>query len=108
MKKILAWPLRPLLAATLLLTSQFQMTAAERINHVFVIVLENEGYNVTFGPTSAAPYLSQTLPAQGVLLTQYFGTGHVSLDNYIAMISGQAATNETRSDCTTYLDFTLK
>jgi hypothetical protein len=78
-----------------------------RIGHVFVITLENEGYEVTFGPNSKAPYLSQTLTAKGVLLTQYFGTGHASLDNYIAMISGQAATNETRNDCQTYADFQL-
>jgi phosphatidylinositol-3-phosphatase len=75
--------------------------------HVFVIVLENEGYNTTFGPGSKAPYLSQTLTKQGVLLSQYYGTGHASLDNYIAMISGQAATPETRSDCQEYQDFTL-
>jgi len=83
-------------------------TAAESrspFKHVFVIVLENEGYDTTFGPNSKAPYLSKTLPAQGVLLTQYFGTGHASLDNYIAMISGQAATPETRNDCLTYADF---
>jgi phospholipase C len=73
-----------------------------RIKHVFVIVLENEGFDVTFGPNSKAPYLSKTLPTQGVLLTQYYGTGHVSLDNYIAMISGQAATPQTRNDCGTY------
>jgi hypothetical protein len=78
-----------------------------RIKHVFVIVLENEGYDVTFGPNSKAPYLSQTLPTQGVLLTQYYGTGHVSLDNYIAMLSGQAATPQTRNDCTTYADYIL-
>jgi len=42
-----------------------------------------------------------------VLLTQYFGTGHASLDNYIAMISGQAATPDTRNDCQTYADFNL-
>lgn len=75
------------------------------INHVFVIVLENEGYDATFGPNSKAPYLSKTLVSQGVLLSQYFGTGHASLDNYIAMISGQAATNETRADCLKYADF---
>src|SRR5271165_6619046 len=78
-----------------------------KIAHVFDITLENEGYDVTFGPTSKAPYLSKTLPAQGVLLPQYFGTGHVSLDNYVAMISGQAASNETRNDCITYADFNL-
>ncbi|WPP03388.1 alkaline phosphatase family protein [Methylocella tundrae] len=80
---------------------------SHRIEHVFVITLENEGYDVTFGAASKAPYLSQTLKAKGALLTQYFGTGHFSLDNYIAMISGQAATNETRADCQTYADFQL-
>jgi phosphatidylinositol-3-phosphatase len=78
-----------------------------RIKHVFVIVLENEGFDVTFGPNSKAPFLSQTLPSQGVLLNQYYGTGHVSLDNYIAMLSGQAATPQTRNDCQVYQDFAL-
>jgi len=78
-----------------------------RIKHVFVIVLENEGFDTTFGPQSKAPYLSQTLTKAGVLLTQYYGTGHASLDNYIAMISGQAATPETRNDCQTYADFVM-
>jgi hypothetical protein len=78
-----------------------------RIRHVFVIVLENEGFDTTFGPQSKAPYLSQTLTKAGVLLTQYYGTGHASLDNYIAMISGQASTPETRNDCQTYADFAM-
>jgi phosphatidylinositol-3-phosphatase len=74
------------------------------IQHVFIIVLENEGFEKTFGANSEAPYLSKELRKQGVLLTQYFGIGHASLDNYIAMISGQAATAETRSDCQTFTD----
>jgi len=78
-----------------------------KIRHVFVIVLENEGFDVTFGPNSKAPFLSKTLTSRGVLLNQYFGTGHASLDNYISMISGQAATPETRNDCFTYADFNL-
>jgi hypothetical protein len=78
-----------------------------RIRHVFVIVLENEGFDATFGPQSKAPYLSQTLTKAGVLLSQYYGTGHASLDNYIAMISGQGATPETRNDCQTYADFAM-
>jgi hypothetical protein len=32
---------------------------------------------------------------------------HASLDNYIAMISGQAATPQTRNDCQTYAEFAL-
>jgi hypothetical protein len=78
-----------------------------RFDHVFVIVLENEGFDTTFGPNSKAPYLSKTLVSQGVLLNQYYGTGHVSLDNYVAMISGQAATPDTRNDCQAYADFSL-
>ena len=77
------------------------------IDHVFIIVLENEGYEKTFGASSEAPYLSKELTKRGVLLTQYFGTGHVSLDNYIAMISGQAATIETRTDCLQYEDYSV-
>jgi len=80
---------------------------SHRVKHVFVIVLENEGFDVTFGPNSKAPFLSQTLTSEGVLLSQYYGTGHVSLDNYVAMLSGQAATPQTRSDCQFFQDFAL-
>lgn len=75
------------------------------IKHVFVINLENENYDDTFGPTSQMPYLSQTLVGQGALLSQYYGIGHVSLDNYIAQISGQGPSKQTQTDCTTYSDF---
>lgn len=73
--------------------------------HVFVIVLENEPYRVTFGPDSPAPYLAHVLPKQGALLTQYFATGHDSLDNYIAIISGQAPNPATQEDCHVYSAF---
>ena len=76
------------------------------IKHVFVIVLENKGYSETFGPGSQAPYLSTQLTAQGQLLTQYYGIGHASLDNYIAMVSGQAPNTVTQSDCQIYTDVT--
>jgi phosphatidylinositol-3-phosphatase len=79
----------------------------QSIRHVFVITLENESYNTTFGANSPAPYLSQTLAGQGALLTQYYGTGHVSLDNYIAMLSGQPSSTQTRVDCGTYQDFAM-
>jgi phospholipase C len=79
--------------------------AAPPIKHVFTIVLENKGYDQTFGAGSPAPYLSQTLPAQGELLRQYYGIGHASLDNYIAMVSGQAPNPDTQSDCQFYSDF---
>jgi hypothetical protein len=69
------------------------------INNVLVINLENESFSNTFGPTSPATYLNQTLVPKGELLDNYYATGHVSLDNYIAEISGQAPTPMTNSDC---------
>ncbi len=34
-----------------------------------------------------------------MLLTNYYGTGHSSMDNYISMVSGQAPEEDTQSDC---------
>jgi len=73
--------------------------------HVFVINLENKGYEQTWGPGSAAPYLSTTLRSKGVLLNQYFGTAHNSLPNYIAQISGQGPNPQTQADCQSYSPF---
>jgi hypothetical protein len=75
------------------------------VKHVWILVLENEDYNTTFGKTSPAPYLSKTLPSQGELLTHYYGTGHLSLDNYITMVSGQPPNPQTQADCQFYTDF---
>jgi hypothetical protein len=72
--------------------------AAPKPQHVFIIVLENEGFDRTFGPYSPALYLKQ-LAANAGLLTNYYGVGHNSLDNYIAMISGQAPNPLTQQDC---------
>jgi len=77
------------------------------IRHVFVLVLENMTYSHTFAPDSDAPYLARTLPARGTLLTQYYAVGHASLDNYVAMVSGQAPNHETQLDCPTFSDFRL-
>jgi hypothetical protein len=73
--------------------------------HVFVIVLENKGFDETFGPSSKAPYLSGELTSRGQLLSRYYGIGHASLDNYVAMVSGQGPNLETQLDCTFYADF---
>jgi hypothetical protein len=79
--------------------------AAPPIKHVFVIVLENQGFDETFGPGSKAPYLSTQLTQQGQLLTQYYGIAHFSLSNYVAMVSGQAANPQTQADCQWYTEF---
>jgi hypothetical protein len=74
-------------------------TAAGEIKHVFIIMLENKNFANTFGTSTQDPYLQGTLVPAGALLTQYYGTGHVSLDNYISLISGQAPTPDTDDDC---------
>ena len=76
------------------------------IKHVFIIVEENESEATTFGPGSPAPYLSKTLVGQGAYLSNYYGIGHHSLDNYIGMVSGQAPNPSTSADCGTFADFT--
>lgn len=75
------------------------------IDHVFVIVLENKLFATTFGASSPAPYLADTLTRAGAFLRQYHGIGHYSLGNYIAMISGLAPTPETQGDCGRYENF---
>src|SRR5215469_6261066 len=75
------------------------------LRHVFVLLLENQSYELTFGAQSPAPYLARTLPARGALLTQYYAVGHASLGNYVALISGQAPNEATQLDCPVFSDF---
>lgn len=75
------------------------------INHVFVINIENKGYDATWGPGSAAPYLAQTLRSKGVLLNTYYGTAHNSQPDYVAQISGQGPNDQMQGDCQVYSAF---
>lgn len=72
---------------------------AGQIKHVWLIILENKSYDATFTGLNQNSYLWKTLPKQGVLLKNYYGTGHFSQDNYISMVSGQGAQQDTQSDC---------
>jgi phosphatidylinositol-3-phosphatase len=75
------------------------------IRHVFVVNIENKGFHQTWGKRSAAPYLATRLRAKGALLTQYYGTAHHSLGNYLAQISGQGPSYATQHDCPRYTAF---
>jgi hypothetical protein len=75
------------------------------VRHVFLVNIENKGFQATWGTGSAAPYLAKTLRAKGVLLTQYYGTAHHSLGNYLAQISGQGPNYATQRDCPVYTRF---
>jgi phosphatidylinositol-3-phosphatase len=70
-----------------------------KIEHVFVIALAGHGYDATFGPASAAPYLTQQLRPQGTLLTGYQSLGRADLPDLIAMIGGQPPNDDTRAGC---------
>ena len=70
-----------------------------QINHVWLIILENKSYDATFTGLNQNSYLWKTLPQQGVLLKNYYGTGHSSMDNYLSMVSGQAPEEDSQADC---------
>jgi phospholipase C len=60
--------------------------SARRLDHVFVLVLENRGFDDAFtnGPT---PFLRE-LAAGQALATNYHGVAHPSLPNYLALVGG--------------------
>ncbi len=68
-------------------------------HHVFQIVLENEEEASSF-PRRGTEL--DRLANQGVFVPRYFATGHASLDNYLAMVSGQAQYFSTSIDCPIY------
>jgi hypothetical protein len=76
------------------------------IKHVFVIMLADEPYSAAFGPSSAAPYLAQTLEHKGELLTHYDAITHDGLADELALLSGQGATVETAANCPNYTEIT--
>jgi hypothetical protein len=73
---------------------------------VWLIILENKSYDETFTGLNQNSYLWQTLPQQGALLTNYYGTGHSSMDNYISLVSGQAPSYGVQDDCSTTANMT--
>jgi hypothetical protein len=85
-------------------TPSAPVPAGVTIGHVFVVVLENADADTTFGADSPAPYLAATLRRQGAFVPGYYGIGHHSLSNYLAMISGQAPTRATQDDCPIFSD----
>jgi phosphatidylinositol-3-phosphatase len=76
------------------------------VNHVFILVLENENAADTFGPDTQIPYLARTMTAEGAYIPNYYATAHNSLANYIAMVSGQGPNLVTQADCPLYTNFT--
>jgi hypothetical protein len=101
-----AWLALASLTTTLACASlQRGSSATPPIKHVFVIVLENQGFDTTFNANPRAPYLADTLRRAGAFLRQYYGIAHYSLGNYTAMIGGMAPTPKVQVDCPHFDDF---
>ncbi len=56
------------------------------LDHVFVIMMENHGYNEIFG-SPYMPFINQEA-AQANLATNYFAVAHPSLTNYLEIVGG--------------------
>ena len=61
-------------------------TDLKNYQHVFVIMMENTGYNALIGNPNA-PWINEAAGKYG-LATKYFGVSHPSQPNYIAATSG--------------------
>lgn len=92
-----------LLAVLALVSSQAFAVSANReqsasdlknFQHVFVIMMENTGYNALIGNPNA-PWINQAAQTYG-LATNYYGVTHPSQPNYIAATSG--STNGVTGD----------
>jgi hypothetical protein len=81
-------------------------TPVGAVKHVWSIILENKSYDENFTGLNQNSYLWQTLPQQGALLTNYYGTGHFSMDNYISLVSGQSPSYGVQDDCSTTANMT--
>lgn len=75
------------------------------VQHVFVIVLADHGFEETYGPSSTATYISKTLPEKGELLSNYYAVTTGDLANEIALLSGQGPNPATAANCAEYKDF---
>ncbi|MDQ4503405.1 alkaline phosphatase family protein [Sinomonas sp. ASV322] len=85
------------LAAAAALTGTVAVTAADAApqnaqsgpDHVFVIMMENHGYEQVIGNTADAPYISSLAERYNVA-DNYHGVTHPSMPNYLAAISGDS------------------
>jgi hypothetical protein len=71
------------------------------IDHVWLIVLGQQGYQQAWATGAGHPYLN-TLRKQGELVVNYDAVASSPLANEVALISGQGPTQQTAADCPTY------
>lgn len=76
------------------------------IQHVFLVVLSDEGESTAFGASAGNTYLAKTLRPQGELIEGYYAVSRGELANGIALISGQGPTPQAEEDCPAFADLT--
>lgn len=69
-----------------------------KLDRAFVIIMENADFADIVGPATAAPGVTKLAREHGVD-TEYYGTTHPSLPNYLSMLGGQTfgVTNDAPS-----------
>jgi len=80
--------------------AQDSRSTLKNFQHVFVIMMENTGFNTLIG-NSNAPFINAAASNYG-LATNYFGVTHPSRPNYIGATSG--STNGVADDSDTTID----
>ena len=78
--------------------------AAKPINHVWLIVLSNQGYAKTFGDPTSQSYLVSDLALKGAVVQNYYAVAQGELANRVALVSGQGPTHQLMKNCPNYTD----
>jgi hypothetical protein len=71
------------------------------INHVWLIVLGQQGYQQAWATSAGHPYLGM-LRKSGELVTNYDAVASSPLANEVALLSGQGPTQQTTVNCPSY------
>jgi hypothetical protein len=77
------------------MASEHSPTPLPAIEHVWLIALPGAGFAAAQAQSSADPYLSQQLVAQGTLLKSYSPVAASALSADAALLSGQSAPRES-------------
>lgn len=79
-------------------------TRPAKVEHVWVVVLGQAGFDRAFGEQAVSPYLAKDLRARGALLTNLFAVAHGGLPSGLALLTGQGPTPQTMDGCPTPAD----
>lgn len=80
--------------------------ATAKINHVWLIVLSDQGYSKTFGDPASSSYLVSDLAGKGAVVQNYYSVAQGELANNVALVSGQGPTWQIAQNCPNYTDLT--